>query len=286
MKVISYHAPGLARGSGVVLHRQLFLVLRDQILRGLYAPGALLPNEETLCTAFGVSRITVLRALKDLAAEGFVERKRAVGTFVPSDFSPARTATNLDFVDLMRMTTERTQVEVLELALCLPPPDVATLLQLERGAHAVHCVRLRRSKGSKGSEGTPLLVSDAWLPRDLGKGVTAAALKRYALHALLIKQGVALGNITQEVTAVLADPQNARLLASEVGAPLLRMTRLISSVEGRPVQYLTSFVSPEKSRFIMHFPSERGDQMRGGRFIHASQEAQKPGNASTKGSRE
>ena len=111
-------------------------------------------------------------------------------------------------------------------------------------------------------------MSDAWLPADLGKKITATALRKSALHDLLTRQGVKLGNITQEVTAVLADPVNARILQSEVGAPLLRMTRIIYSSEGRPIQHLISYVSPEKSRFIMHFPGGKGDPLMAGRFVH------------------
>ena len=54
--------------AGVPLHRQLFLVLHDEIARGALAPGDVLPTEQTLCEQFGVSRITVRRALADLAA--------------------------------------------------------------------------------------------------------------------------------------------------------------------------------------------------------------------------
>ena len=57
--------------AGVPLHRQLFLVLHDEIDRGVIAPGDALPTEQALCEQFGVSRITVRRALADLAEQGF-----------------------------------------------------------------------------------------------------------------------------------------------------------------------------------------------------------------------
>src|SRR5271169_7105834 len=73
---------GVTAGAGVPLHRQLFLVLHDEIARGALAPGDALPTEQTLCDQFGVSRITVRRALADLAEQGYIERRQGVGSFV------------------------------------------------------------------------------------------------------------------------------------------------------------------------------------------------------------
>ena len=40
---------GVTAGAGVPLHRQLFLVLHDEIARGAIAPGDALPTEQSLC---------------------------------------------------------------------------------------------------------------------------------------------------------------------------------------------------------------------------------------------
>ena len=84
----------VSAAAGVPLHRQLFLVLHDEIDRGVIAPGEALPTEQTLCDQFGVSRITVRRALADLAEQGYIERRHGVGSFVrehsPSDPSVGR----------------------------------------------------------------------------------------------------------------------------------------------------------------------------------------------------
>jgi GntR family transcriptional regulator len=72
MTALARPAVPLAPASGTALHRQVFLVLRDEIRRGVLVPGRALPKEEALCERFGVSRITVRRALADLAALGVV----------------------------------------------------------------------------------------------------------------------------------------------------------------------------------------------------------------------
>src|ERR1700749_1407279 len=82
MRETSGVAGPVTAGAGVPLHRQLFLVLHDEIARGALAPGDALPTEQALCDQFGVSRITVRRALADLAGRGYIERRQGVGSFV------------------------------------------------------------------------------------------------------------------------------------------------------------------------------------------------------------
>jgi len=65
----------MTTAAGLPLHRQLFLVLHNEIERGAIPAGDPLPTEHELCEQFGVSRITVRRALSDLADQGYITRK-------------------------------------------------------------------------------------------------------------------------------------------------------------------------------------------------------------------
>lgn len=62
------------------VYEQLKLIIRDRILLGEYPPGSQLPTEQQLCERYGVSRITVGRAMKDLEREGLVQRIQGKGT--------------------------------------------------------------------------------------------------------------------------------------------------------------------------------------------------------------
>ena len=55
--------------------------LKDGLATGHWAPGAQMPSEADLVALFGVSRMTVNRALRELQAEGLVQRVQGVGTF-------------------------------------------------------------------------------------------------------------------------------------------------------------------------------------------------------------
>ena len=53
----------------VPLYHQVYLILKENIRSGEYAPDTALPIEPALCEEFGVSRITIKRAMKELVAE-------------------------------------------------------------------------------------------------------------------------------------------------------------------------------------------------------------------------
>ena len=55
-------------------YHQIYLVLREQLQEGHFAQG--LPTEMVLSKQFGAGRVTVRRALEQLAAEGLIVRRR------------------------------------------------------------------------------------------------------------------------------------------------------------------------------------------------------------------
>jgi GntR family transcriptional regulator len=243
----SGRAAPVSTDAGVPLHRQLFLVLHDEIERGLIAPGDPLPTEQTLCDQFGVSRITVRRALADLAEQGYIERRQGVGSFVrehgptePADLSLA----GRSYMDGLRQSQFETEVEVVELGTRRPPRTIAEALGTS--GELLHIVRVRRQRRT----GEPLIVSDAWLPNELADTLTESALLRSPLYGLLSDAGVVMDRVQHEITAEIAGPRNAHLLDTAIGAALLRLNRLVF-VAGVPHHQLSVLLSPNRSRVVM-----------------------------------
>lgn len=254
--------PALARTPGTALHRQLYLVLRDHIKRSAWAPGTALPTEEALGAQFSVSRITVRRALADLQAQGLVERRHGLGTFVLGDVpAPAPQAT-LSFIDTLRWHAEETQVRVIEVRHTEAPPHIAALLGLQPGEKAVHAVRLRLKQGH------PVMMTDAWVPERVGRKITAALLKKNALYEVLMAQGVRFGRVVQEIGAEAADPHRAQHLGTEVGSPLLKVVRLIHDLDDRPVQHLVAVMPAERARVLMEITGDQINTLSAGYIVH------------------
>ena len=78
--------------------------LKDELSRGRWPPGAPMPSDAELVAQFGVSRMTVTRALNELRAEGLIERVQGVGTFAAH---LVRVASTLRIRDLHEEITAR-----------------------------------------------------------------------------------------------------------------------------------------------------------------------------------
>ena len=266
---------------GMALHRQLFLVLRDQIVRGAFPPGMALPTEAALGHQYGVSRITVRRALQDLSNEGYVERRHGVGTYVLEHHGTPASAP-LTVMDGLRKVQLETAVEVLAVEVRRPPNAVSVDLGLtgdEPGA--LYVLRVRRDR----IDGEPLMVSEAWLPEHFSSSVTARVLGRKPLFQVLSEAGVSMGRVAQEITAEMADPLRAQLLETAIGAALLRINRFVFDQDQRPVQVHSLYVSPQRSRILMDIPAEHLDTVTSGLMTHDLPRPDKIGGGSKRSSR-
>jgi GntR family transcriptional regulator len=236
---------GVTVGAGVPLHRQLFLVLHDEIARGVLAPGDALPTEQALCDQFGVSRITVRRALADLAEQGYIQRRQGVGSFVRQPDRSDETPPVGSYMDSLRQTQFQTAIEVVEHDIRTPPSAVGDAFG--RPGEMLHILRVRRERRTR----EPLLVTEAWLPTDLADTLSVTALRRHPLYELLSGTGLVIEGMQHEITAEIAGPRNAGLLNTAIGSALLRVNRL-AFVAGSPHHYVSILLSPNRSRVLIN----------------------------------
>jgi GntR family transcriptional regulator len=255
-------SPVKLAAQGALLHRQLYILLREQILTGRYRAGDRLPTQDALCQQFSISRITVRRALTDLHREGLIRNEQGVGAFVTADSSRMKNGPDFSFIGNMRRTLKETTMNLLSLELRRCPGPIAAALGLTDNEEALHVVRVRQ----KGSE--PVLLLDGWIPRRFAAAVTVKALRKKSLHELIAGSFERLGRVAQEVTAALADPIVAEALHIEVNSPTLKIDRLVHGRDGAPVHYLTVWTTPQRTRLVMEVGAEDIDGHSLGRFLH------------------
>jgi LacI family transcriptional regulator len=70
-------------------HQRLFEALKEEILAGKYDARRRLPSEAQLVRRFGISRPTVSRALRDLKAAGYLDRRPGSGTYLSPTARPS-----------------------------------------------------------------------------------------------------------------------------------------------------------------------------------------------------
>lgn len=224
--------------------RRIYLILRDEILGGAHSPGAALPGEFKLADTHGVSRVTIRRALDALVSDGLVERRAGSGTIVKRPASlPAQI--RADFATLMpyiRQMGEETTARLLAFSYGVPPVHVAEALRLPAGVRAQRAVRLRLAQGLAFSHLT------TYVPEEIAQGYSEADLATTPLFRLLEISGVRVDHAHQSVSAVLATPEIAEALGTEVGAALMSLTRVVYDHDGRGIEYLVALYRPDRYR--------------------------------------
>lgn len=105
------------------LHERILNDIEGHILSGEWPPGARIPFEHELSQIYSCSRMTVNKALSQLAKSGLIERRRRAGSFV------ARTPSRSVVLDI---SDTRTEV----VALGLPYRYEILKRRNRRGAHA------------------------------------------------------------------------------------------------------------------------------------------------------
>jgi len=237
------------------LYHQVYLVLRSKIADGAYPRGSRMPPEHELCRMFGVSRITVRRALDELAAAGLIRRRHGSGTLVeggPRSVEPQRAPIEGMLENLIAMGL-RTEVELLEFEWVPAAPDVAAALEVGAGEPVQQAVRVRSS-----DEG-PFSHLTTWLPERVGRGIDPNDLASQPLLVLLERAGVRVDGAEQTIGATLADTAVAPRLDVEVGWPLLSIVRTVRDAAGRPVEHLRALYRPDRYQYRMALDRVRAD---------------------------
>lgn len=124
--------------------RSLKSDLRGRIARGEWGHDGLMPGETELAAAYGCARMTVNRALRELAEEGLIDRRRRAGTRVLA--APRREArfTIPRVRDEIEGTGARYRYVLLAAVERAAPDRVRARMGLAEGARAMHlrCLHL------------------------------------------------------------------------------------------------------------------------------------------------
>jgi len=232
------------------LYHQIYLLLRDRIVSGRMQPGSLLSGEQEIARQLGVSRITVKRALNELASRGLVERHRGRGTIVAGSAVIPLVAGAFDtlFESLQRMGLQ-TEVELLDVSEQPADARIAERLELKADTPVQRAVRFRKLNGQPFSH----LVN--YIPLSIARGYSMDELATMSMLTLLERAGAPAQEAEQWISAVAATVQIAQTLDVSPGSPLLRVDRVMRGPRRKPVQFIEAHYRPD--RFHYHFRTQR-----------------------------
>ena len=192
--------------------------LKEALAQGRFPPGALMPSEAELVAQFGVSRMTVNRALRELQTEGLIERVQGVGTFAAQLH---RVASTLTIRDLHEEITERGHSHTARVVLAREeraPAALAQQLGLAPGAAVFHTLIVHSE------DGMPLQCEDRYVNPACAPGYLSVDFTQTTPTHYLFEV-TALWRAQYSIEASRPTGQEAALLGIAPDEPCLVVTR-------------------------------------------------------------
>lgn len=199
-------------------YREIKADVMKRISSGEWAPGSLLPNEIELASMYGSARATISRAMRELADEGIIERKRKAGTRVR--MLPRRQA-RFD-IPIVRQEVEEQGMSyryVLVRSQLVEAPDwLAARLRLRPGTRVLHMICLHFA------DGAPYQHEDRWINLTVLPQALEADFSAESPNEWLVSE---VPYSTAEITIIArrADAELAGHMSCDPGDALLQIER-------------------------------------------------------------
>ena len=233
------------------LYALIKATLREQILDGSYGEHARLPSETELMVEYGVSRITVRQALRDLQNEQLIFKVPGKGAFVSRPKPFQQLARLQGFAEAMSPLGLETFNRLISLTTVSADEITAERLQVPVGSPLVEIRRVRHA------DRQPVSLDVTYVRRDLGQRLAKEDLATRDIFVIIENDyAMPLGHADLSMNAIAADSALAALLDVPVGAPILRMERLTRSRDGQPIDFEYLYYRGDSFRYQVR--AERG----------------------------
>jgi len=160
-------------------HERVSSWIREQIESGAYQENDQLPSENQLGIKFGVSRITVRRALQTLESDDLIYRRQGLGSFVADNQLRQGLDRLSDFVEDMEAAGLSPESFIVEQETEAASPRVAARLGVEKGTIVYRIDRLRKG------DGETLAFDRTWMPMFYAHLLEKHDLQKETIYSIL-----------------------------------------------------------------------------------------------------
>ncbi len=214
--------------------RALYVAVKDHVRAGIrsgrWKAGDRLPSEHELVAALGVSRMTVNRALRELAGAGELVRIAGVGTFASEPKPQSGLQRVASIADEIRARGHAYACHLVAVTREAASVEVAAALDLGTGDAVYHSVCVHHENG------VPVQLEDRYVNPQAAPAFIDQDFRRITPSEYLL-QAVPLDEVEHVVDATRPAKREAALLQVKPKEPCLVLTRRTWS-RGRTVTFV------------------------------------------------
>jgi len=214
------------------LYRAIADSIEARISCGGYAPDESLPPEPLLGKEFGVSRITIRKALAQLKKKGLLYSRSGKGTIVRTD---ALISQSMKITGSIADLSYYAQSTLYTARQCLQVPAdqrLAEKLSIPVDDSVLYMTGMR-----KNPEGPPFAFEEIYVPKPFSSGIDNFDLGGRTVFGMIeTVHGVSIGEVRQVVTAVMPDKRLRDALGLTNRQCCLRAVRLYIARDKRPAE--------------------------------------------------
>ncbi len=223
----------IEKNASTPMYEQIAAVLRREILQKKYGDRGCIGTHAELTQRFGVSMITVRKAVQLLHEEKLVDIKQGKGTFVRSTLLHDNLSCLTGASNIMQASKLPALVSVPVFETIDTPRHLDADLRAGLGRRCLHITRIHSV------DGTPLSYAELYLPGLYSRSITKNDIERFTVYQIYQdKLRIPLGVGRQSIRAARAGCEAARALDIELDSPVLEIERRAYSADGKLIEYM------------------------------------------------
>lgn len=237
------------KNKSIPLYVQVAEDLRDNIRIGKWEEGDKIPTEVDLCSIYGVSRITIRKAIDELVKEGLLYRRRAKGTFV-ANFTEAEDSDNFTivkgFTEEMKELGEKARTMYASVDVVKADKRLAMYLNTEVGDKVINLKRIRGDSKEAFVYAVTYLTYYEKLSLDSNDYYGS-------LYAYLSEHNIHIKEDKEVVEAILPNYEVRQALNIGKKEPVLKRTRFTSCKRKNFYEYTVCYYIGKSYKYYLVF---------------------------------
>lgn len=233
----------MASGSTQVKYLAIYQKIKQQILDGEYKINGKLPSSPILAEEFGVSALTIKKALDLLVRDGYIIRRRGSGTVV-QDWNQQEKARMIQtLTGTKAVYGSEVESKIIEFAIIGADKTIAGKLGIAVGDFVYKIIRLRIIHG------IPTIMEHTWMPISVIPGVEAPVLEQSIYSYIHNKLGLEVGTSIVRVKGIRPDDGEKQFMDVTDQDFLMRVEQVAYLTDGRTFEYSYADHLPETFEF-------------------------------------